>query len=111
MIVTSRLGVEIARYLNRRTKSTPRQWVTLGEIADHIYGPQDLVFSQAVDLARCRGWIVVEGSSTSKRACLTKAGCSLGLPVDPRSSAHASHPPLAMRERGVKGTAKALFEV
>ena len=80
MIVTSRLSMEIVQYLNCRTQSTPHQWVTLGEIADHIYGPQDLVFSQVVDLARCRGWIIVEGNPTSRRACLTKTGCSLDFP-------------------------------
>jgi hypothetical protein len=77
MIMTSILSIEIVRYLKRRTQGTPHQWTTLGEVADHIYGPEDLVFGQAVDVARCRGWIIVEGKSTSRRACLTKAGCSL----------------------------------
>jgi hypothetical protein len=87
MFVTSRLSVDIVRYLNRRTQGTPHRWTTLGEIADHVYGPQDVVFSQAVDLARCRGWIIVEGKSTSRRACLTKAGCSLVLSAGLHSSA------------------------
>ena len=79
MIVTSMLSVEIVRYLNRRTESTPHQWTTLDEVADNICGSQDLAFRQAVDLARCRGWIVAEGQSPSRRACLTKAGCLLVL--------------------------------
>ena len=86
MIVTSKLSIEIVRYLNRRTQGAPHQWTTLGEIADHIYGPQDLAFGQAVDLAWCRGWIIVEGRATSRRACLTKAGCSLVLSATDRSS-------------------------
>ena len=49
MIVTSKLSIEIVRYLNRRTQGAPHQWTTLGEIADHVYGPEDIVFGQAVD--------------------------------------------------------------
>ena len=81
MIVTPGLSVDVVRYLDLRTQRRPYQWTALREIADHVYGPvhgpEDLAFSQAVDLARCRGWIIVEGNSPSKRACLTKAGCSL----------------------------------
>ena len=98
MIATSRLSIEIVRYLNGRTQGTPHQWTTLGEIADHICGPQDLAFNQAVDLARCRGWIIVEGMSTSKLACLTKAGCSLVFPVGPHSST-SCQPPTVGHER------------
>src|SRR5215470_1184290 len=81
MIVTTRLSLDIVRYLNCRTHGTSHQWTTLREIADRIYGPQDIVFSQAIDLAKCRGWIIVEGKSASRRACLTKAGSSLVLPT------------------------------
>jgi hypothetical protein len=81
MIVTPRLSVDIVRYLSRRTQSRPLRWVALSEIADHVYGPEDVAFSQAVDLARCRGWIIVEGKAPSKRACLTKAGCLLVPPA------------------------------
>ena len=101
MIVTSRLTIDIVRYLNCRTQRTPHHWVTLGEIADHIYGPQDVVFGQAVDLARCRGWIIVEGQSTSKRACLTKAGCSLLLPAALHSS--ASYQPSSVSQETTGG--------
>jgi hypothetical protein len=79
MIVTSMLSIDIVRYLNDRTEATPYRRTTLGEVADQIYGPEDLVFGQAVDLARCRGWVIVEGNSPSRRVCLTKAGCSLVL--------------------------------
>jgi hypothetical protein len=107
MIVTSRLSIEIVRYLNRRTQGAPHQWTTLGEIADYIYGAPDLAFNQAVDLARCRGWIIVEGNFTSRRACLTKAGCSLDLPVGPTVANHSSHHLLlAMGERGGKNKAR-----
>ena len=77
MIVTSRLAVDIVRYLNRRSGGVPHHWVTLTEIAGHVHGPQDITFGQAVDLARIRGWIIVEGKAPSRRACLTKAGCLL----------------------------------
>jgi hypothetical protein len=79
VIVTTRLSLDIVRYLNCRTQSVSLQWTALGEIADHIHGPRDVVFSQAVDLARCRGWIIVEGKSPSRRVRLTKAGSSLVL--------------------------------
>jgi len=98
MIETSRLSIEIVRYLNGRTQGAPHQWTTLGEIADRIYGPQDLVFNQAVDLARCRGWIIVEGMSTSRLACLTQAGCSLVFPVGPHNST-SCQPPTVGHER------------
>jgi hypothetical protein len=98
MIETSRLSIEIVRYLNGRTQGTSHQWTTLGEIADHIYGPQDLVFNQAVDLARCRGWIIVEGKSASRLACLTKPGCSLVLPLGPQNST-SCQPPAVSHER------------
>jgi len=88
-IVTARLSLDIVRYLNCRTHRVPRQWTALGEVADHIHGPQDVVFSQAVDLARCRGWILVEGKSTSRRARLTKAGSSLALRASTGSSANS----------------------
>src|SRR5262249_2627058 len=101
MIVTTRLSLDIVRYLNGRNQGTPHQWTTLGEIADHIYGPQDVVFGQAVDLARCRGWIIVEGQSISKRACLTKAGCSLHLPAALHSS--ASYPPSSVSQERTGG--------
>jgi hypothetical protein len=81
MIVTPWLSVDIVRYLSRRTQSRPLRWVALSEIADHVYGPEDVAFSQAVDLARMRGWIIVEGKAPSKRACLTKAGCLLVPPA------------------------------
>ena len=87
MIVTTRLSLDIVRYLNCRTQGVPLQWTALGEIADHVYGPEDLAFNQAVDLARCRGWIMVEGKSPSRRVCLTKAGCSLFLSACLHSSA------------------------
>src|SRR5262245_17716351 len=87
--VTTRLSLDIVRYLNCRTHRVPRQWTALGEVADHIHGPQDVVFSQAVDLARCRGWILVEGKSTSRRARLTKAGSSLALRASTGSSANS----------------------
>jgi hypothetical protein len=79
MIVTSRLSIDIVRYLDRRTQGVPLRWTLLSEIADHVYGPEDLALNQAVDLARCRGWIIVEGKPPSRRASLTKAGCSLVL--------------------------------
>jgi len=101
MIVTSRLSIDIVRYLNSRTQGTPHHWTTLGEIADHVYGTQDVVFNQAVDLARCRGWIIVEGNSPSRRACLTKAGCSLDRPVGPHSS--ASYPPSTVSQERTGG--------
>src|SRR5262245_56725346 len=91
MIVTTRLSLDIVRYLNGRNQGTPHQWTTLGEIAHHIYGPQDVVFGQAVNLARCRGWIIVEGKSTSRRACLTKAGSLPVLPASTGSSAWSRH--------------------
>ena len=77
MIVTSRLSIDIVRYLDRRNQGVPLRWTLLGEIADHVYGPEDLAFNQAVDLARLRGWIIVEGKSPWRRAGQTKAGCSL----------------------------------
>src|SRR5262249_47681613 len=98
MNITSRLSIDIVRYLNRRTQGTSYRWTTLGEIADHIYGPQDVLFGQAVDLARCRGWIVVEGKSASRRACLTKAGCSAVLSAGLHSSA-LRQPPTVCQER------------
>ena len=110
MIVTSKLSVEIAQYLNRRTQSMPRQWVTLGEIADHIYGPQDIVFSQAVDVARCRGWIIVEGNPTSRRAALTKAGCSLDLRSVLAVGVPCKPPTVSHERTGRQNTAEALFE-
>jgi hypothetical protein len=98
MIVTSRLSIDIVRYLHRRTQGTSHQWTTLGEVADHIYGPQDVLFGQAVDLARCRGWIIVEGKSASRRACLTKAGCSL-VPSAGLHSSASCQPPTVCQER------------
>ena len=77
MIVTPTLSLDIVRYLQRRTGGLPKQWVALSEVAGAVRGTDDCIFSQAVDLARCRGWILVEGKSTTKRACLTKAGCQL----------------------------------
>ena len=81
-MLISRLSIEIVRYLDRRTEGALHQWIALGEIADHVYRSDDIVFGQAVDLARCRGWILAEGKSESRRACLTKAGCRLALPLD-----------------------------
>ena len=101
MIVTSMLSIDIVRYLNRRTEATPYQWTTLCEVADHIYGPEDLVFSQAVDLARCRGWIIVEGKSPSRRACLTKAGCSL-VPFVPGAPEVSTTKRTAQMRRGAQ---------
>jgi hypothetical protein len=77
VIVTPRLSVDIVRYLQRRTDGLPQQWVALSDVAGAVRGTDDSIFAQAVDLARCRGWIFVEGKSTTKRACLTKAGCLL----------------------------------
>jgi hypothetical protein len=79
MIVTSSLSIDIVRYLDRRNQGVPLRWTLLSEIADHVYGPEDLAFNQAVDLARLRGWIIVEGKSPWRRAGQTKAGCSLVL--------------------------------
>lgn len=79
MIVTSRLSIDIVRYLDLRNRGVPLRWTLLNEIADHVYGPEDVTFNQAVDLARCRGWIIVEGKSPWRRAGQTKAGCSLVL--------------------------------
>ena len=70
VIVTSRLSVDIVRYLQRRTDALPKQWVALSDVAEAVRGTDDLIFDQAVDVARCRGWIFVEGKSTAKRACL-----------------------------------------
>jgi hypothetical protein len=77
MIVTSRLSVEIVRYLDRRNHGVPLRWTLLSEIANHVHGTEDIAFNQAVDLARCRGWITVEGKSPWRRAGQTKAGCAL----------------------------------
>lgn len=77
MIVTSRLSIDIVRYLDLRNQGVPLRWTLLNEIADHVYGPEDVSFNQAVDLARCRGWIIVEGKSPWRRAGQTKTGCSL----------------------------------
>lgn len=85
MIVTSRLSIDIVRYLDHRNQGVPLRWTLLSEVADHVHGPEDVAFNQAVDLARCRGWIIVEGKSPWRRAGLTKAGCSLVL--QPASSA------------------------
>jgi hypothetical protein len=79
VIVTTRLSLDIVRYLNCRTQGVPLQWTASGEVADHIHGPQDIVFNQAVDMGRCGGWIILEGNSTSRRVRLTKAGISLAL--------------------------------
>jgi CheY-like chemotaxis protein len=97
MIVTSRLAVDIVRYLNRRSRGVPHHWVTLTEIAGHVYGLQDITFGQAVDLARIRGWIIVEGQFPSRRACLTKAGCSLVLTLGTSPDSNATTQAAQMR--------------
>jgi hypothetical protein len=76
MIVTAKQSADIIRYLVQSASGTPNQWTTLCRIADHLHMVEDVSFGQAVDLARCRGWLIVEGTSV-KRACLTKAGRSL----------------------------------
>jgi hypothetical protein len=49
----------------------------LTEVVDAFAEFDDIAFSQAVDVARCRGWITIEGKASARRACLTKAGCML----------------------------------
>ena len=77
MIVTSRLSIAIVRYLDLRNQSVPLRWTPLSEIADNVHGPEDLAFNHAVDVAKCRGWIIVEDKSPWRHAAQTKAGCSL----------------------------------
>jgi hypothetical protein len=88
MMVTSQLSIDIVRYIDQRAHGAAREWVALSEIADHVCGPQSIEFDQAVDLARCKGWIIVEGKSASRRACLTSERCLASLAaVDPDSTA------------------------
>jgi hypothetical protein len=74
MIPTAILCADIVRYLSLRNVG---RWACVSEIADHIWVGADLVFDNAIDLARCRGWIVVEGKSPTRRARLTEAGLRL----------------------------------
>jgi hypothetical protein len=105
MIATSRLSIKIVRYLDRRAQGALHYWISLGEISDHVCGSQDIVFGQAVDLARCRGWILAEGNSAYRRACLTKAGCWLVLPADvgPDRTASCHHASSSTGERDRMG--------
>jgi len=77
MIVTSTLTIDIIRYLRRRSAKNPVQWVCIGEVADNVCAAGDIVFAQAIDLARSRGWIVAEGKASTRRVRLTKAGYGL----------------------------------
>lgn len=77
MIPTPTLCARIVRYLSQRNPERATEWTKTSEIADGTLGGDDLAFDDAIDLARCRGWIVVAGNSPTKRARLTKAGLRL----------------------------------
>jgi len=77
MIPTPTLCARIVRYLSQRDLGRVSEWTSTSEIAHGTFGGDDLVFNDAIDLAKCRGWIVVAGISPARRARLTKAGLRL----------------------------------